>query len=227
MSVASLLLNQIRDVLQDSDATAYRWSDATLLRYLSGAQRFIVSVRPRANTVTEVHTVADTVPRRTLPANAASFVQTVSNVSAAGGNYTTPVQRTTIAVLDAVDPEWRFAAPTAPDPDRHYSAYANDPLDPKAFWLYPRPAAGRNVFITYAQLPPDVASAGATLTLGAEYDEPMIEFVLYRALSSEGRYARPDDGAKHLNNFATLLGLSAKETRGLMAQIKSAGDQGG
>jgi len=217
MALASLLLSEIRDQLQDTDPAAYRWTDATLLRYMSSAQRLIVSLRADANTIELLHTIADATPRRLLPADAVSLVTAVANVEPGTSARTTTVQRTQLDVLDAVDPEWRFTAPTLPDPARYFSAYAHDPAEPRVFWLYPRPADGTRVYVTYAQLPPVIATAGDALTLGDRYNAPVIEYTLWRALSTEGRYARPGDTAKvHLDTFAQLLGLSAAEYKGVV-----------
>lgn len=217
MAVASLLINEVRDQLQDTVDTPYRWTDATLLRYLTAAQRVVVSFRPAANTIEVLHSIADTVPRRVLPADAVSLATVVSNVSAVGAHRTTPVQRTQINVLDAIDPEWRFAPAVSPDTDRFFSAYAHDPIEPRVFWLYPRPAANTAVYVSYAQNPPVIAAVGSAMTLNDEYNAPCVEYALYRALSSEGRYARPTDHAKaHLDTFATMLKLTAAEYRMLV-----------
>lgn len=216
MSVASAILSVARDVLQDTDATAYRWSDAELLRYLSAGQRQICFFRPDANTIEVIHTVSDTNSRRVIPADGFKFIKVVCNIDTSN-NRSSRVQNIQQDVLDSIEPNWRGAAPTAPDSNNYYSAYVFDPRDRLAFWLYPRPTSGRNVYILYAQTPGDVATTASNLTLTSDFDNALIEFVLYRALQKEGRYARPSEHANmHYDNFLKALGLNAQAYAGLV-----------
>jgi hypothetical protein len=215
MTIASTLIGEIRDVLQDTDASAYRWSDVTLMRFMSAACRQIVMLRSEANTIEVVHTVADSTPRRTVPADGISLVDVIANIDHLGV-ISSAIKRVEIDVLDAVDPDWRYIVTGTPDVDRYYSEFAFDEREPTAFWLYPRPATGKNCQISYAKLPAVLAATTDQLELSAGYDPPIVEYALWRALSMEGGKSQtrmnPEAHAKqHLDNFAMFLQLTEKE----------------
>lgn len=230
MSTAAAIISVVRDLLQDTDATAYRWTDAELLRYLSAGQRQVCFFRPDANTIEVIHTVSDSNPRRTIPADGFKFIKVVCNIDT-GGNRSSRVQNIQQDVLDSIEPNWRGNAATAPDSNNYYSAYVFDPRDRLAFWLYPKPASGRNVYILYAQTPGEIATTATNLTLTSDFDNALIEFVMYRALQKEGRYARPSDHANaHYENFLRALGLNATAYAGLVTpehQIEDLSPRGG
>lgn len=226
MSTAAAIINVVRDLLNDTDNTAYRWSDAELLRYISAGQRQIVSFRPDANTVETTHTVADTNPRRVIPTDGFKFVKVVCNI-AQNGDRSSRVQNIQQDVMDSIEPNWRGNTPAAPDADNYYSAYVYDPRDRKAFWLYPRPAVGRNVYILYAATPVDVTGTATTLTLSSDFDNALIEYVMYRALMKDGRYTRPSDHVQtHWNAFVQALGLNAQAYAGLVTPEHMIDDMG-
>jgi hypothetical protein len=230
MSTAAAIISVVRDLLQDTDATAYRWTDAELLRYLSAGQRQVCFFRPDANTIEVIHTVSDSNPRRTIPADGFKFIKVVCNIDT-GGNRSSRVQNIQQDVLDSIEPNWRGLAATAPDSNNYYSAYVFDPRDRLAFWLYPKPTSGRNVYILYAQTPGEVATTATNLTLTSDFDNALIEFVMYRALQKEGRYARPSDHSNaHYDNFLRALGLNATAYAGLVTpehQIEDLSPRGG
>jgi hypothetical protein len=220
MTVASVLIAEIRDVLQDTDATAYRWSDVSLLRYMSSAQKQIVSLRSEANTVQVTHTVADAIARRSIPTDGVSLVKVVANLDHLGVISST-ITRVQSNVLDAFNPDWRYTVQASPDVDRYYSSYTFDKREPQYFFLYPRAASGYNVVISYVKTPAVLSTTSDTLELSASYDAPVIEYMLWRALSVEGAKSdsrgNPATHAKqHFDNFAVLLQLSEKETSSIV-----------
>lgn len=226
MSTAATILTTVRDLLVDTEPTGYRWSNAELLRYLNAAQRQIVFFRPDANAVEVVHSVADTNPLRSIPTDGFKFIKVVCNISQ-NGDRGGRVQLVQVDVLDSLEPEWRRNVSTTASIDNFYSNYVFDPRQRKNFWLYPRPVAGRNVYILYAATPTDVAATTSNMTLSAAFDSAMVEYVLFRALSKEGRYAHPSDHAmKHWNNFLQMLGVNAQAYDALVDEEKDVRDSG-
>jgi hypothetical protein len=213
---ASALISTIRDQLQDTDAGAYRWSDATLLRYLSEGEREVVSWRADANTIEALHVVSNTNPRRACPADSISLVTVVCNATSdnsRGG----AIRRILADILDAVDPKWRSAtAPTSRDADAFYDGYVHDPREPNVFWLYPRPQSGQNVYLTYVQQPAQLTLTSSDMNINQQYHVAVTEWALFRALSSEGRYSQPAIGKQHFELFASTLKLNQQEYRTLV-----------
>ena len=66
--VGTEVVTRVRDLLQDEDAAAYRWSDAELLLWLNDSLQELVSRRPDSVTaaavpeVTDLTAISDTMP---------------------------------------------------------------------------------------------------------------------------------------------------------------------
>jgi hypothetical protein len=216
-TTAALLLSEIRDQLQDTDPTAYRWSDSVLLTYLSAGERECAALRPEASATLVLHTVSDTDAHREIPDDGNSLIDVVCNVASDGKSRGGTIRMGDIRVLDAMDPNWRVTPGTNRSADGYYDLFIFDDREPWAFYLYPRPIAGKNVFILYSQDPPELLATTQTLTVTPHYNNAVIEWALFRALSREGRYTPKFEVAlKHLENFATFLKLSKDEARELV-----------
>lgn len=219
MTAASVILGEVRNLLQDTDASAYRWSDVELVGYLNTGQKLVAVFRPESCAVEAVHTVTDTDPRRTIPADGIKFISVTGNQTA-GGARSSSVSPVAMDIIDALDETWRTTAPQSPDVDNYYSGYYHDPREPTVFWLYPRPTTGQNVYILYAKHPTVLTSAGEDLTVRPQYDPALVEFTMYKALSKEGRYTQGGlRGKEHLDAFILFLKLGGSEVRRLEAML--------
>lgn len=97
-------------------------------------------------------------------------------------------------VLDSFSAAWTKDHGRTPGPDLdYYKAYAMDPTDPLAFWLWPRAYDGADVIVTYAAVPASVTNVNDTLTLSDMYIPHLVDYIAYRALSKDSRA-----GAKEL-----------------------------
>ena len=121
-----------------SDASNVRWPEATLLKYLSDAQRLIVTVKPDTNPSHDTfELVAGT--KQSIPDGRFRILRVARNMGTDGATAGRHIGMTDFDALNAADPDWHSA--TAAEVVQNA---ALDPDDPKTFWVYPpQPTAGQ------------------------------------------------------------------------------------
>lgn len=198
--VASELIAQTRSFLLDESSALQRWSDEDLLGYLSDAQTEIVNLKHDALTLTEpLTTVLDA--RQTLPVNAVAFISVNRNV---GGGPITPVAKD---MLDRFVPGWMLETGPA------VLHTMRDDRDEKAFWIYP--VVATDIEVTYTPLPAPLTADTDTIVLDDLYGPAMVDYCVYRALSSDlDNPANVNVAGNWLQMFqGKVMGKSAAETR--------------
>jgi hypothetical protein len=133
------------------------------------------------------------------------------------GEYGTIINIVEKDVLDSFSASWSRPSSREPDMEalNYYKAYAMDPNDPLAFWLWPRPVEGADVIVTYAGIPPEVESTSSELTLSDSYLADLVDYVVYRALSKEARGGAAELAERYRASFLARLGAN----RQIMRQI--------
>lgn len=199
---ASIILSRVRDQLADS-RTIKRWEDAELLRYLSDGQRAIVAARPSASSLV-ASMACVTGSRQTIPAGGYSLIKVYRNL---GGTNDTVVK---------VDPDlldWQY-------PDRHsmtavatVKAYCFDPDDITAFYVFPPATTSASLQINYSVLPIEMTATTDTLVVKDIYQEPLVDWVLYRAHQKDSDFAggkeRADAYLAAFTSFIASMGAAA------------------
>lgn len=109
--------------------------------------------------------------------------------------------------IDASVPTW--TTDTAETTVKHVIYDVNNP---KVYGVYPRNSGSGYIEIVTAKLPADVA-IDASILLGDEYAEPLVDYVCFRAFSRDADYSRNAERAMaHYQNFMMILGkLDANE----------------
>jgi hypothetical protein len=200
LPVADVLV-RIDDLLGDADRV--RWTAAERIRWMNEAMGAIMTRRPQAFAVNQViPLVAGTL--QTLPAANAQLLDVVRNM---GANGTTPgkvIRRTDRQLLDDSDPNWHTT--TASASIKHYTF---DDRTPSLFYTYPPAVAGTQVEVSYAKLPQALAENATTgsLEIGAEYLEPVVNFVCYRCHSKDSEYAVSALAVAYYQAFESALGI--------------------
>lgn len=207
MSTAQTVVNIVRLQIHDT-VEPYRWTDEELRLYVNEGQKQIVTFVPEACVGDELHAIADTVSRRTIPADGIQFIKVQANVDPSAPTVPrTSVTYAEMDVLDRWDPSWRYFPPSpTPDLTDYYAHYLFDRRDPTAFWLYPRPTPDTAVRILYSRVPASVVTLAGELSLQEHYDPALAEYVIHRALGREGRYSDPEAANMHFEKFATMMG---------------------
>lgn len=158
------------------DPTGVRWDPTVLLGHLNDGQRAICSIRPDACSTTENVQLAAGV-KQELPVEAIRLLDVVRNM---GGGGATPGASIVAADMDKVkryNPGWATA--TASDTIK---AFMYDPRTPTVFYVFPPLSGSTYVECKLAKLPTDCASTSSPLSIHDGYANPLLSYVLFRAL---------------------------------------------
>lgn len=212
MTTATQLILDIRESINDETAP-YRWSDATLLRYINAGQRQIVMLVPEANAV-ETRVTTAVGARQVIPALGVKFIRASSNYNGVTSLRTGALRYIERDAMDTHWPGWESeaAAVTPGTTANTFQHYLHDPREPTVFYLYPAPQTGtEQVYIVYSAIPATLTVVGDNLGLAAVYENALVDYCVYRALSKEGRYSMPHDKTEALwNRFLRALGLKTQ-----------------
>lgn len=204
---ATTLLGKAQTILQDT--TGIQWDLAELLGWLNDGQREVLIYKTNAYVVNKsVQLAAGT--KQALPADGIQLIDVARNMGADGNVPGRVVRIATREVLDAAMPNWHNAKASAEC--RHY---LYNPLDPKRFYNYPpQPAAGQGyVEMIYAAVPPDLTQLSDAIKLDDIYQNPLIDYVLYRAYSKQTDGGDASLAVSHYSAFtSSLTGKTQAET---------------
>lgn len=193
--------------MNDEDSANYRWSDSEILHYINAAQRQIVTLVPEANVIESIEDLgSNTDARQTLPAGGIKFVKISNNFSDASTRKG-PVRYAEKDALDSWDPDWEYTPGS--DGDNYFKHYCHDAREDDVYYLYPPPAVSNKfIGLVYSKIPDDLADLHADLSLDDDFFESYVDYVVFRALSKEGRYSLPDRERDRLwAKFLQSLGL--------------------
>ena len=193
-----------------NDKTGIVWPETELLEDFNDAIKDIVLHRPDASTVNTTFDCATSSSKQFLPSDALRLVEVVRNI---GGNVITNIDRST---LNATRPDWHQSTPTIA-----IEHYVYDERNPKAFYLYPRPANNGNgpheIEIIYSTCPAEIIIEEAAIKNGTDtttiplddtYVNAIIDFMLYRAYSKDlGSAANAQRSASHYQTYGNALGV--------------------
>ena len=221
MSLASDIVDEVRGELNDEDTSNLRWSDADMLVFVNAGQREIVTLLPEANMVEAINTITQgSSTKQTIPSDGIKFIKCISardNTNSVRGPMMRRVERD---ALDSLFLEWSHPDVDVDQPrvpnftnihtDVRYEQFAHDPREPYEYWIYPVPPVSGTTFLSfvYCQLPADLVALSGTFALDDQYQNAMVEYVIYRCLSRDGRYGAGSENRQELlNNFRQVLGL--------------------
>lgn len=215
--LVSEVFTRLRDLLHDS-RVPYRWSDAELLRWLSDAQRAVVTLVPEANPVVESVQLEVGKYRQNLPAGGLRLLDIPRNM---GANGTTPgsvIRLIGRNVLDAQDPSWTTTAGSA------IEHYLYDFKTPRQFLVYPYPQSTLYVEAVFSKSPTELTATTDTFGLDDTYLNSAMDYTMFRAYAKD--MDSPTSAAKaksYFDLFQSGLGQNVTTT----AQRVPASSQGG
>jgi hypothetical protein len=193
----SVIVNRARDVLLDP--TKVYWSDSSLIDYLNGAIRAVISVRPSANIITEPFTLTQNTPKQNIPSAAFQFLGLTRNLSPS----TTAITQTDVRHMNAADPTW-YSTTSA-------TAVTNFMVmddDPKYFWVYPAPSiSNMSVEIRYAGHITALTALTDTLPIDEAYETALTEYVLAMAYAKNSKRGDTAKSSFHLQQSINFIGL--------------------
>lgn len=211
--IVSDVLDRASELLFDTART--RWTLPELCKWLTDGLRTVVQLRPDAGAKrVALQLVGGT--RQTLPADAVRLLRITRNLSHPAGVPGRSVIETTHEALNAEVALWHSKGSKL-----LVEKFAYDQREPKHFDVYPAmPGAdGTPVLaaleVIYAANPPvvtalltDMATLSQTLTLSDEYLSPLVDWVLWRALSKDSEAANLERAVAHRDTFAMALQIS-------------------
>lgn len=205
--LASELIDIARQRLQDEGSAVERWSDADLLAALNEGQVAVVNLKADAHTTKGIVTIDGEVTHL-LPADGIALIRVLRNMGADEATPGRVVTRTFSEQMDAADPLWMSEVGSAVE------QYLLDDEDDLRFYTYPIVADG-SVEVIYSTAPARVALISDVITLGDQYEPPLLDYICYRAMNSDmANAANRELAAVFFNQF----------TQGLTG--KTAGEQG-
>lgn len=205
------LINRVSITLQDP--TFVRWTQGELLNYLNDAQRQVVLFRPDAKAVNAPFTCVNSA-KQTLPADGLRLISVLRNT---GGRAITKVDR---SILDVQLPTW-YETAVGSDGVKHY---VYDALDPKNFYVFPKPAAAYQIDIIYAMSPVDIVIANHTTdtqVIGIDdiYANALMDYMMYRAYQKDSEFANLNRAAVYYQAFTTSIGIKSQADGGLLESM--------
>lgn len=200
---AAALITRANDILQD--LTEVRWTLEEKLRWLSDMQRAIVLYLPETHCINGAVPLIAGTTKQTLPTAALQLIRLTCNMGADGLTPGRVIRLVDREILDAQVPTWHTDAAGV-----EVKHYVFDKLDPKTFYVYPRPAATLQVGAIYSTAPAELTAAADTLTLDDVYAGPLLDGLLYRCYSKDAEYAKnPALAASYYQAFITALGIKS------------------
>ena len=205
----------INDVAKELGDTAFTtWTRAHLIGLLNQAVRQVLLVRPDANSSTEsIPLTAGSL--QALPAGALRLLRVIRNMGTDGLTPGRVIRFVDQPTLDAFDPDWHSATPSAV-----IKSYTYDEKAPDVFYVNP-PANGlTQIEVVVSRLPavldpamddPTFNDANTVTNLKDIYANTLMDWVLYKAYSYESSAVNSAQMANaHMNSFYNSLGVKAK-----------------
>lgn len=192
------VINDVRDLLNDTDAVNYRYTDAMLLKHVNSAVKRTALLRPDLFGIfTNIACVVNTVIQ-SAPIDSIRIMEVMSIV---GGNALVESDRVT---MDQNIPTWRTDAAAAA------TTWLRHPRDPNKFFIYPQSPA-QSLTIEYAQIPSDLVTLGATIVLTDAYKSTLTDCVVFLAQSIDDEHISSGRAKLFYDSFVQTLGVTAQQ----------------
>lgn len=189
------VLTEVRRLIQDTDATRYRYSDTALLGHMNQVIKRMCHVRP------DLFIVYGDIPTQagkslqTLPDGAVRLVE-IYNVKG-GGTVVETVRET----LDETYPDWHSA--TAGTPENYVRHIRN----PDKFFVTPPPVAGTILVGEYVQVPQNY-TLKQQIDLSDAYFPIIVDGTIWLAESIDNEHVNSGRADMYKRTFYESLGVT-------------------
>lgn len=224
--LARSVVTKAERIIQDLDGV--RWPYDEMLGWLNSGQREIVLLRPDASSRTVKFQLLEGT-QQNAPATALRMLRVVRNLGSDGNTPGRAIRLCEFEVLDSQIPDWH--APSRANATAIHWLY--DEAEPKTFYVYPpQPSSGRGwINAVVSQSPADctmkdvkndigeTGTADSVISIDDIFEGPLIDYLRYRALSKETKYA--GDGGKAdqaYGKFLTALGVKTETDKRFTAK---------
>lgn len=194
------VVNDVRDLVQDSDASAYRYSDLLLTRFVVQTLRRMAVIRP--DIFVEQVTVTPTADsaEQTLDTTAATRLVEVIRVD--GGDSIEEVDRN---LFNRTYPNWADETSGVP------VKYMRHPRNPLGYYLYPPPQAGVDILVEYTKTIPSY-DISDTVDLNSTFFTSVVDGVVFLVESIDNEHVNSNRAKLFYETFIEGLqnGLSTR-----------------
>jgi hypothetical protein len=189
------VITEARVLLQDN-RVPFRYSDTVLTGFVNQTIRRMVMLRPDLFVAVVDISTTPNVAEQLLPPVAVRLVE-IFRVK--GGTSIEEVDRD---VFDRSYPQWTT------DPAGTPTKYIRHPRNPRAYFLYPRPAAGIVLVGEYVTTPPNYLIGQNIDALPDAYLPALIDGTVYLAESVDNEHVNSGRAKLFLDSFGQSLGIS-------------------
>lgn len=200
MATAQDVITRASDLLFDQGNV--RWPVDELIRWINDAQREIIGYRPDLGATTEMVSL-QAGAKQDLKGSPTSAIRIIEVTRNANGDA---IRITQMENLTAYNPGWA----TAPQSGTIRNYMFNE-ATPTVFWVYPPATADTQVEVSYLKMPTAIVNAGDTLSIPDTFFNPVLDYVLFRAMSKDAEAGSLSQRAlNHLNTFKGYFGDKAQ-----------------
>lgn len=201
---AQSIIDKAEIILQDT--TNVRWEVSELLGWLNDGQREVATLRPDAtNKTVSVTMVAGT--RQSLPDESARLVRVQRNMGANGATPGEAVRPTSMQLMDLHRPNWHTDSPATV-----VKHYMHDSRTPDVYYVWPPSTGTTQVEVVYQTQPAIVTNAANTISIGDEYANALIDYIIYRAYAKD--IENPQNGALARQAYEAFRTVIVGKTEG-------------
>lgn len=204
----TILINDVKKTLQETEEEGVRWTNEELIEYLNGACRFLIEYAPEAFADnSEFECAVGT--RQEIPVNAARVLSIVRNLE----GRKSPVTNTDRSTLDSMRPYWHSENPT-----NQQELYFVDDRDSKRFYVYP-PAKDKSLLEIICAMEPkrhitkEAQDNESLLQVNDRYVPALMNYILHRAYDKDadtsGNFSRSQT---YLQNAYNALQVKVQNT---------------
>jgi hypothetical protein len=188
------IITSARYILNDTDSTSPRQTDAELLGYVNDGLKAVAILRPALFSTIGDYACVPGQCEQTL--NFDSAVSVLDVISIHSGAAVVPFD---IKSMNTFNPNWRNDTAGAAT---QWAKFESDPL---RFFIYPQAPASQILDVVYVKLP-----TVYTLTQGIEdlpdvYQPALVDFVVYRAESKDNEHVLSQRATSHQAAFVAQI----------------------
>lgn len=209
-------------VNEQTGGSAVRWPTAEALTWLNRAALEIVNQLPSSNAKHAQPVVASGSKQDFAGlaiTDGLQWLDMICNIKA-DNTRGRPIRKLARAVLDDQLPDWHTTSGDAA------TQWMFDESDPKTFYLYPQPPAGRKVEVVYAAVPANMGALNSAWPLDDVYANAAEAFVLYSFYLKDATYTKnPQLASSYWQLFQGMLGIRGQNNQkaAVSADVKAQG----
>ena len=187
------IIQQARYILNDTDSTSYRQSDAELLAYVNDGISEAAMLAPQLFYATADFTCAAGTEQKLMFANCQALDKIIRIKN--GG----AILKADMDTLSAFNPNW---GSDAPGPAVHWFRH---PMDPLSFYVYPAASAGQVIELKYVRNPNIVALTDTITDLSQTLLSALVWSVVAKAEMKDDEHVDSGRAVAAYNQFVAML----------------------